>query len=405
MRLTATMIGVCSVLLTTGACSARRAAAPHGGIATQPAWSAPTANTLSRALLDHSLALGRRYLLNVQDPVGGFLYEYDFVRKVYGAGDNPVRQAGTLWGLALIHQDAPSKETARAVAQGLAFFQRHSRTTPSGARYVVYPGQRYGRTGAVALVSLALIEFLRTEKDLAGLAGYERTLDQYLGFLLSLRTKEGQFRRNYRHKTGEGFGKPMPYYDGETLLALVKAAKYLGRAQMKDMILESAETMYRRYVQDALPREPDGPLTKAFYQWSSMAFYEIYTANWTGSAPYARRVIDLGHWVIDIHKVQGSSANTGYAYEGLVTAWETARLTSNRGAMEKFGRVIDAELYRLLSMQVGNPLQNKFLQAHKTDDPLAVGGVINGAANPRLRIDVAQHQMHAIILARRHIYH
>ena len=40
----------------------------------------------------------------------------------------------------------------------------------------------------------------------------------------------------------------------------------------------------------------------------------------------------------------------------------------------------------------------------KTDDPKAIGGVMNSKSYPKLRIDVTQHQMHAVILARRFIY-
>jgi hypothetical protein len=55
---------------------------------------------------------------------------------------------------------------------------------------------------------------------------------------------------------------------------------------------------------------------------------------------------------------------------------------------------------------VGGPLaaENPYLAAHPTDDPLAVGGVMNAASEPPLRIDVAQHQMHAVILALQHVY-
>ena len=38
------------------------------------------------------------------------------------------------------------------------------------------------------------------------------------------------------------------------------------------------------------------------------------------------------------------------------------------------------------------------------DDPALIGGVLRAADRSELRIDVTQHQMHAVILARRYVY-
>ena len=69
------------------------------------------------------------------------------------------------------------------------------------------------------------------------------------------------------------------------------------------------------------------------------------------------------------------------------------------------GKAIDKGLYRLTSWQIGGPVdRNYFLSSNKTDDKVAIGGIMNSCKNPNLRIDVTQHQMHAVILARRFIY-
>jgi hypothetical protein len=80
--------------------------------------------------------------------------------------------------------------------------------------------------------------------------------------------------------------------------------------------------------------------------------------------------------------------------------------------------IIDRSFYKLTSWQIGGPLveANPFLVENKTDDPVALGGIMNSAkAYPdkppekgdtrhELRIDVTQHQMHAVTLALRHVY-
>jgi len=185
---------------------------------------------------------------------------------------------------------------------------------------------------------------------------------------------------------------------------LVKAAKYAGYQDLKDQILESAEAMYKNYVFDALKVDHDSNATKGFYQWSSMAFYEIYTSGWEGVEKYAEYAIDLAYWMIDVHDTLRRRRNTGYAYEGLASAWELARLTHNRAAMKKIGAVIDMALIKLISWQVEGPIPNDYLRANRTRDAKAIGGVLNSRQRPFLRIDVTQHQSHAIILARRYIY-
>lgn len=360
--------------------------------------------TLSRDILDRSLALGREYLLNNQEPEGNFRYQYHVLGKRFLPGDSEVRQAGALWSLALIHQDNPSAPTAESISKGLSFFRRHSRVTEDGRRYVVYPDSSAGRTGTVALVALALIDFLRTVGDFDGRPELEAELDQYLEFLLSLKRADGHFFGGYSHTDGLPLGEPSPYFDGESLLALIKAAKYLDRPGLRPLIMESAPSMYQRWVDYALIEDPDSPLTKGFYQWGSMSYYELFTAKWPGTDVWADRVIEMAYWMIDVHRTLERRRNTAYAYEGIIPAWELARLTDNPKAQKKLGEVITTGLAKLTSWQIGGPLENPFFGTRPVNDRYAVGGVMSGADDPLLRIDVTQHQMHAVLLARRFVY-
>jgi UDP-N-acetylmuramoyl-tripeptide--D-alanyl-D-alanine ligase len=360
--------------------------------------------TLTREILDRSLALGREHLLSNQKPEGNFNYQYQVLGKRFLPGDSEVRQAGALWGLALIHQDDPTTETRQAIVKGLSFFRRNSQVTEDGRRYPVYPGSPSGRTGTVALVTLTLIDLLRAEGDLEGRDDLETELDQYLAFLLSLRTADGHFHGGYAHTEGTPMGEPSPYFDGETLLSLVKAAKYLDRSTLRPEILESAATMYERWVDHALIEDTDSPLTKGFYQWGSMSYYELYTTKWPGTEIWADRVIELAYWMIDIHRTLDRRRNTAYAYEGIIPAWELARLTGNHEAQRTLGEVIALGLTKLTSWQIGGPLENPFFGTRAVTDRFALGGVMNAADDPILRIDVTQHQMHAVLLARRFVY-
>ncbi|NJM93802.1 MAG: hypothetical protein HC842_03295, partial [Cytophagales bacterium] len=136
---------------------------------------------------------------------------------------------------------------------------------------------------------------------------------------------------------------------------------------------------------------------KAFIQWGSMAYYELEQSG--GCEACAERLVTMAHWMIDNHYTLWRTRNTAYAYEGLLSAYQAAQEQGWEKEQHYIGSVIDKGLSKLISWQVGGPLPNGYLRAHPTDDPLAVGGVMNARNDPDLRIDVAQHQLHALLLA------
>jgi len=357
---------------------------------------------LDRSLLNRTLALGRSFLLNNQKPGGNFAYEYNFATGEDSKDDNQVRQAGALWGMALIHHDSPSAGTLRAVLRGIDFFTTNSVITSDGRRFINYPGDRTGKTGTVALVCLAITDFLRSDVPAGEAARLKKLLGEYMAQLMSLRMGDGRFYMGYSQGAGKGHGSPSPYFDGESLLAMVKAASYPGHGGLRSRAIESAESMYNHNVLKAQKRDRDSSTTKGFYQWGSMAFLEMYLAGWGDK--YAQWTIELAYWMIDVHRVLHRTRNTAYAFEGLASAREAARLTGNNEAADYFGRVVSKGLYKLITWQVGNPVKNMYLAIRSTRDPRAVGGIMNSMADPNLRIDVAQHQVHAVILARRYIF-
>ncbi len=362
---------------------------------------------LTREILDVSLDLGTRYLLTHQRSDGRFSYIYDWWTRKFVAGDSQVRQAGTAWGLATIHHDQPSQEVAAALEKSLAFFEGRSRTTPDGGRYIVYPRERQGRLGTVALVALAHIDYLRRAEHLSESAatGYRERLSEYLDFLVAARTADGRFHGFYHLRTGEPYGASSPYFDGESLLALTKAAKYLGRDDLRPIVLAAADAGFRLNVEEARWSDPDSKTTKGYYQWASMSWYELATSGWPGTEKYGPWLIELADWMIDVHRTLERTRNTAYAYEGIIPAFRMAEILGDFEHMEKFGCTIEQGLAKLTSWQVGSPLANEYIAGGlRSLDPKAIGGVQNHRAESPLRIDVVQHQMHAVILARRYYY-
>jgi hypothetical protein len=365
-----------------------------------------TDKTEAREILEESLSLGTDFLINNQKPEGNFNYEYNFVEKTQNNSDSQVRQAGALWGVSLIFNNNPEEKTFNCFLKAYDFFMRNSKETEY-MKWVVYPGENSGRTGTTALVALSIIEILRTDNnfinnDMRNKLGTD--LDKYINLLVSLIREDGLFYMNYSHEDGKGYGDSSPYFDGESLLALVKAAKYLARNDLIPVILESAQSMYKKNIEEALEADPDSKTTKGFFQWSSMAYFEIETSGIDTELDFGEIVLELSDWMIDVHKTLKRTRNTAYAYEGIIHAYEIARMRGDKEHMEKFYNTICEGMYKLTSWQVDGPVQNSYLKNNPSDDIYAAGGIMNHRKEPFLRIDVTQHQMHAVILALRYVY-
>ncbi len=364
-----------------------------------------THRKLNRNVLDASLAAGRSFMLHAQRQDGRFLYEYNFVTGEFPPGDNQVRQAGATWGLALIHRENPNSETLQAVLKSLAFWREQSSVDDQGIRKIHYPGEkRRGRTGTAALVTLATIEVLQTPLPRETEQRLRKDLEGYIALLLALRTSDGRFFDSYRLRDGHPYGRFSPYSEGEALLALAKAAHMERYADLKPVILESAAALHGANVTEALQNDRDSNTTKGYYQWGTMAYLELHYLGWDVEGLWADRAVDMALWMIDVHRTLWRTKNTAYAHEGMICAYELARRTGDAPAQRKIAEVVDTGLHKLTTWQVGGPIPNRFLRNHPTKDPLAQGGVMNAKDDPVLRIDVTQHQMHAVLLARRYLY-
>ncbi len=370
-------------------------------------WSKPSERAnLDPAVLHRSLQLGRQFLLSNQKRAGNFNYTYNFVTHKIEPGDDGVRQAGALWGLSLLHLYQPGTDTRTALERGINFFLTHSQSSVPDQKTIAvsYLDERESRTGAVALSALALIEFLRSAEAFPLSTDYQKkvkeSLDGYLQHLQFMRLTNGHFADTWSFSAKARTQRFNPYSDGEGLLCFVKAAKYLGYTNLVPVIKDSAWRMAADYTAAQWTTERDSDLTKGFFQWSCMAFAELRDVAWGEAVLADDYLLLMGWWMVHVHDVLGRTRNTAYAFEGLIPSYGAAMRAGDTTAQQELRTVISEGLARLTAWQVGGPLNdNKFLAAHPTSDPRAVGGVMNSKSDETLRIDVTQHQMHAVLMA------
>jgi hypothetical protein len=103
--------------------------------------------------------------------------------------------------------------------------------------------------------------------------------------------------------------------------------------------------------------------------------------------------------MIDTHRVLERTRNTGYAFEGILSAYAIAVDRDDTHHAQKFRCAAETGLSKLTSWQIGSSVANSFIKTQFKGDPRALGGVQNHAQEAPLRIDVAQHQMHAVTFA------
>jgi UDP-N-acetylmuramoyl-tripeptide--D-alanyl-D-alanine ligase len=375
------------------------------------------ASKMTKQILEKSITMGCDNMVANMRPEGNFNYQYDFVKKVLDDDDMAVRQAGALWGLSMCWQYQPSNRAwQEAVEKGIHFYSSHM-ADGDGFRYIAYPDAEDSEAGANALFGLALIEYLRTIQDNKSVVDVDdglvkdaqNLLSSVIGFLKYLQMSDLHFSQGFRIEMKRKRNYSSPYYDGEAMLCFIKAARYIdGYSESLVPIIErAAPVMAKAYTVDEWSQgEHDSDQTKGFYQWSSMLFTEYYEARYNNYELFGDYVIMLGHWIIHTHEILDRPKNTGYAHEGIISAYTIAKARNHPDALQDFAYTIDKGLYRLTQWQVGGPLahENSFLESNPTEEKIAVGGIMNGRADPSIRIDTTQHQMHSLMLAATLVY-
>jgi len=377
-------------------------------------------SVVNSSSLDTALELGAKFLMSRQKPEGNFHYEYDWKKKENSDDDNSVRQAGTTWGLAFLHAGAPSAELSEAVLKALKFFEQYASEDKHGRRFVRYPGEEDGKLGTIALLALAHIDFLRSSPmlDAKTAKKLKNHLDGYIKFLLHAETSVGKgdnkrhaFHGRYKH-SGEPFADDSAYFDGEALLALVRAARHMGHKNLWETIPRVAKGSWLINAETGLDQgdkhgdkhgdgidEKELKRMKGFYQWSSMAMYELLQTDKHKFTPFEKRILRYADWRLGSAKFPlDQKKNAAVTLEGLVPAYLVALGAQDKERADKIGCLLRRSgIPNLNIMQVGHPdAQGEALKA-SNNDPHAFGGVQPSVDSPKLRIDTTQHQMHAVL--------
>ena len=366
---------------------------------------------LSRETLVKSIEGARAYYLNNQFTEGNFLYAQDVEDGKFLKGDNQTRQAGALWGLTCLLRDRPTDHTRRAVLLDLDFFLKNRIPLKTGEQNIItYPGEKVIKTGTVALFCLSLTEFLACQGQFLppeAKEKYQLALDEHLLFLKNMELPDGGWSREYEIQLGLRSADSLSYYDGEALLAYCRAARCLGREELLPRLQEAMPKLFLRYTTGAWAPGGDAESCKGFYQWGCLAAAEYLEAGWPGDRDLMLNAVKaLSWWTLYDNWTAYRGGNTAYAVEGLIASWRVCQFCGDREAAALLKQQALEILGRLTVLQIGGPFQerNAFLKTLTKIPPKAHGGIVAARESGVIRIDIVQHQLHAMLLALKYFF-
>ncbi len=359
---------------------------------------------VTKEALERAVELGRGYFINSQKSDGNFIYLLDLSNGETLHKDNAVRQAGALWALCSLARERYNEPTGRAARLGIDFFAKNVRSFANGTQCTVYPDTTMIQTGMVALFSLSLIEYLRGQgeyMDADTRMRYQGLLDAHLNYLKSMELPNGSWASHFETKLSLRGIRTSPYYDGETLLAYIKAAKYMGRSDLIPRINMALPILVKRYTLECWKPGGDPDLSKGFCQWGMMSMDEYYSTDWNEHDSFIKDAsLSYAWWLIHETSLERKNGNTGYSLEGLIGVYNIQKSSGNKVNADKIRGVIERVMSRLLTLQCASPLasHNGALSSISKLPEGAEGGIISSDFEPTVRIDTHQHQMHAMLM-------
>lgn len=322
-----------------------------------------------------SIAREGDWFVHNQKPEGDFNYETVVSTGELREGNNIVRQAGALYGIAQSYSFTKNKELKKVLEKGFAYFKNVT-TTPSA-----------GETNTVALLVLGLVEYLEVDTS-HQTTEYMEYLMRLSDYLVSTQRSSGAYINAYTPKEIES-----DYNNGETMYALIRSY----RLTQKETHLLSV----KRMANYAIYYYGKQKFNASFFSWGMAGFSYLYAID-----PDPRYVsflkINAGKYM----------ENRGSEYEQFLSGKNNDVIPPGSAVfLEGVNHVAwavkekDPTLYKKLKQHVQSVL--KFLFTYEIGSPYGkftslndqvYGAVCSQATCETTRIDFIQHHMSAMLL-------
>lgn len=350
-----------------------------------PVSSEPLTTEELRTIINDSA----HWVVTAQEDNGHFGYEYLPFADEYVDDDGMVRQAGTLFVLAEVYKYQTEKDpkVAEAIEQAIAYFTSISQ---AGSRdgmefWCITNGGTSARCdlGSTSLTFIGILNYLTAVPEKAEM--YQEQVEMYRNFLIAARLPERGF--SARYNPGSGFSDTeSTFYNGETMLALVRYYQYEEDESIRAMVGEVFD-----YI-----RNQDG-FESPLYLWM-MATIKDMQRLWPTDAQvdYARAF--TGERLQSSFTRRGTTHNYCAPLEGLVSAYSVLEPYESAADLALMEREINFWLRKTLQLQLhaDRPYrvveQDGTLTLLKLPNPaIADGGFLTSQEVLAQRIDFTQH--------------
>lgn len=324
-----------------------------------------------------ALTAGIKWFGEVQTANGDFVYSMSVPDGEVVEGNEIVRQAGALYGIAHGYRFNKDEQTKRTLERGFEYFSQITQPKDATSSAIVF--EHSTKSNSSALLLLALIEYLETSPE--GKELYAEQAKQLANFLITTQTPFGTF---IYEKTARG-NEQSPYNDGESFYALVRAYKYFHDEQYLASAKKSANFFLKVYDRTYFE--------SGFYAWGMAGFAHLYLIDpqedyWNFMHKATDKFMD-DRGKYSLHQPKPGSA---VFLEGVAhVAW--------------IAKERDHEYYLQLKSYLEQMLNNASQfqigssdSIVKTDHPQLQGAVCQNDECSVTRIDYAQHYISALYL-------
>ncbi len=320
-----------------------------------------------------------------QTEAGDFVYERYSATGEVKEGNNIVRQAGALYGLAQLYGYSKDSDIRQTLEKGLDYFRGLTATQSAETLAVTHNEETL--TNTTALLVLGITEYLEADNQHKTTENLEH-LVRLSNYLVSTQATTGAYINNYTPEPEES-----DYNNGETMYALMRSYQITQK--------ESYITSVKRMANYAMNTYGLERFNSSFFSWGMAGFAHLYTVE-----------PDEKYWEFLKGYADKYMSARGYAYGQFVSHKAEGTITPGASVfLEGVDHIAwiakdkDAVLFRSLRSHVRDMLN--FLFKYEIGGPYGTyaaltdsvrGAICSQEACETTRIDFLQHNMSAMLL-------
>ncbi len=369
-----------------------------------PQSTSGTSQPLSCQNIAERITLAQTWIMNAQRSDGLFIYEYLPLEDKFTDDDNIVRQVGTFWALTESLSYARNAETLAVISKfrdkiGRMIIRAKAKEENKSTDIAYIDFNGIGKLNTSALYVLSLLSLKNHNVPLT--QQEEKDLPLFIEGLRKMSDEKGGFW--YLYYLPKKDNKITSYGSGEALFAL---AKYYDHTNDIDN-LKWVYKAFLKYDERFLKNNPSFQNTEArsFFSWG---IYALAVINEKFPIPYETTVKPMLDMAFKAREESPKCQNKGCFFapslgeaaffEGMVQAYKmTQNAEKDKAEVQKLKDFIDLALQYYASLQVTNIEQFRQKSGYTGKTENVLGVFCDGEPCKRIRNDLTQHAMNALI--------